>query len=136
VTALVIDSSVCLAWCFEDERSDYAEAVLEMVAESSVIVPSIWPIEVANVVWMGERRKRITPDASHRFFDLLGELRIAIDDKTAENAFAITLELSRVHGITVYDASYLELAIREQATLASLDKKLISAAAKHGISGG
>lgn len=130
---LVLDSSITLAWSFEDESDPYADSVLDQLATTHALVSSIWPLEVANALLMGERRKRSTEAETIKWTGILGALPIRIDDETNAYAWGETLNLARGHGLTTYDASYLELAIRRGLPLATLDDKLIVAAKAIGI---
>lgn len=129
----VVDCSVVMAWCFEDEADRYADSVLDMLSDSEVVVPSIWPLEVANVLLVGERRKRLTKADSQRFVNLLGELPINIDHVTSGHALSETLSIGREHGLSSYDAAYLELTMREGVPLATRDDVLKRAARKCGV---
>lgn len=129
----VVDTSVVLAWCFEDEANDYGNAILEGLNEDEAVVPSVWPLEVANGLASAERHGRIDIATSTRFLKRLSDLPIRVDQQTAAYAFTHTLALARNHQLTPYDASYLELALREGAELATLDRKLRAAAQRAGV---
>lgn len=127
---LVLDASVAMSWCYPDERSDYAYSVLDSLEETSAVVPAHWRLEVANAVLFGERKARLLPSELLRFFSLLDGLLIVVDSQTSARSFTDTLALARAYNLTSYDAAYLELAIRENVTLASLDAPLRRAAKK------
>lgn len=131
--SLVIDSSITLAWFFEDERSADADAVLCQVTESGAIAPSHWRLEVANALQMAVRRNRI--DAAFRDASLadLRELEVAIDPETDRQAWATTLHLAERCRLTLYDAAYLELAQRLGLPLATMDKELRAAGSMLGV---
>ena len=133
MTPLVVDCSVTMAWCFEDECDDLADAVLDRLADGEAWVPSLWPLEVANVLVAAERRRRLTAADSARFVELLMGLPIVVDDRSHERAVSQVLAAARQLGISVYDASYLELAMRLGATLATRDAQLSAAAATAGV---
>jgi len=124
----VVDNSVVMAWCFEDECSDYAEAVLERLVDQQALVPAIWPLEVANVLLAAERRKRINPAQSTRFVQLLTDLPITVVSQDPAQALSDVLALGRTSRLSSYDASYLDLAIRRGLPLASRDDRLRKAA--------
>ena len=128
----VVDTSVVLAWCFEDEANDYSNAILDSLSEDEAVVPSIWPLEVANGLANAESHGRIDLATSTRFLRRLSDLPIRIDAQTATYAFTHTLVLARNHQLTSYDASYLELALREGMELATLAGKLRTAAQRAG----
>ena len=130
---LVVDCSVTMAWCFEDECDELADAVLDGLAEGEAWVPSLWPLEVANVLVAAERRRRLTAADSARFVELLMSLPIVVDDRSHERAFAQVMSTARQLGISVYDASYLELAMRLGSALATRDSQLRAAAATAGV---
>jgi predicted nucleic acid-binding protein len=122
-----------MAWCFEDECDELADAVLDGLAEGEASVPSLWPLEVANVLVAAERRRRLTAADSARFVELLMSLPIVVDDRSHERAFAQVMSTARQLGISVYDASYLELAMRLGSALATRDSQLRAAAATAGV---
>jgi predicted nucleic acid-binding protein len=129
----VVDASVVMAWCFEDESDRYADSVLDLLVDFEAIVPSIWPLEVANVLLVAERRKRLTEAASLQFVKMLRELPITIDHESSERAFSEILFVGRQQGLSAYDAAYLELAMREGTPLATRDEKLRKASEKCGV---
>ena len=131
--AFVLDGSVTLVWGFEDEDDAYAAAILDKMPDLQAHVPGLWPLEVANALLVGERRKRTTAANAARFLAILSTLPIAIDDETVARAWAETMHLARAHNLSAYDASYLELAIRRGLPLASLDGKLRAAAMAVGV---
>ena len=127
----VVDASVALAWCFEDEANAHTEAVLDLLADDTAIVPSLWELEVSNVLLLGERRRRLTESQTTRFVALLGQLPILVD--SASTDMAAVIALGRQYTMTAYDAAYLALAQREGVPLASLDRKLREAAQVSGV---
>jgi len=129
----VIDCSVAMAWCFEDEADQYADYVLNLLVESEAITTSLWPLEVANVLLTAERRKRLTEADSIEFVHILSQLPITVDQETADRALSETLFLGRKYRLSAYDAAYLELAMREGVELATRDKELRKAATKCGV---
>lgn len=131
--SFVIDNSVVMAWFFEDESSDYTVSVLESLTKYDCIVPSIWPLEVANTLLVGERRGRTTEAKAARFITLLNSLPMQIDPETTRHALLDTLQLAREHHLSSYDAAYLELAMREGVPIATQDKALKKAAKKCGV---
>lgn len=125
---LVLDNSIVMSWSFEDEANDYADAVLHQLATTIALVPALWPLEVANALLMGERRHRSTEAETSKWIGLLSALPITIDDETNKHAWSESLRLARGHRLSVYDAAYLELAIRRGLPLATLDNPLKIAA--------
>ena len=133
MSRFVLDCSVAMAWCFADEADAVADAVLDRLSEDVALAPSIWPLEVANVLLVAERRGRINSAGAARFLDLLSALPITIDETTRERAWGPIAGLGREHGLSSYDAAYLELAMREGVPLASRDAALRSAAEASGV---
>jgi predicted nucleic acid-binding protein len=131
--ALVVDASVVLAWCFADEGSEFAYRILDLLEETPAVVPSLWFVEVANAVLVGERRKRLKPADAARFLKLLQTLMVETDPQTSGRALTDTLALARAWHLSAYDAAYLELAMREGLPLATLDDKLRTAARMAGV---
>jgi len=129
----VLDCSMTMAWCFEDEAGSRADAALANMAVAEALVPSIWPLEVANVLAVCERRGRITTASTTKFLGMLGNLPISVDDQTAKHAFGEVLLLARAHNLSAYDVAYLELALRTGSSLATLDAALEEAATALGI---
>lgn len=128
--AIVVDTSVVMSWCFEDETNPYADAVLDHLSEVTAIVPSILTLEVLNVLLVAERRKRLKPADSVRFLTLLSQLPIVVENGRIENKMKDLLALGRSSRLSSYDASYLDLAMRNGCPIATLDKKLMEAARK------
>ncbi len=129
----VLDNSVVMAWCFRDVGDDYAETVLERLAISEALVPGIWPLEVASVLVAAERRQRLSETDSARFLALLADLPVRVIQEPPLRVTGAILALARETGLSSYDASYLDLAMREGAPLATLDQGLRKAAAKVGV---
>lgn len=129
----VLDCSITMAWCFEEERRDFTEAILESLTNTTAIVPTIWPLEVANVLLISKKHKRITEVQSASFIDALSALPIVVDQSTTSRAMHSIFVLAGQADLTSYDAAYLELAIREGIPLLTLDKGLIKAAKKLNI---
>ena len=130
----VLDSSVSLSWCFEDERTAATAALLDRVAESGAVAPSLWPLEVLNGLTMAERRGRLDGQWRQRLMGQLQGLPVTIDAETAAHAWSTTAQLAVRFGLTLYDAAYLELAQRLDLPLATLDKALRTAGAALSIS--
>lgn len=130
---IVIDASVALAWCFPDEKSVYAEGVLEALEGRAVLVPAVWALEVANGLLVGERRKRIERTDILRFTKLLEALTVREVALPASAAIEGVLPLAREYKLSAYDASYLDVAIRSGAELATADEGLEKAAWKAGV---
>ena len=128
---LVIDTSVAAAWWFADEVTPATDAVLERVVAEGAVVPALFPAEAANVLVQAERRRRIAPALVDRVLGILGGLPIEVEAplRSPERA----LDLARAHGLTVYDAMYLEAAIRRGLPLATLDRDLKKAARAAGV---
>jgi predicted nucleic acid-binding protein len=131
--SLVIDCSITMAWYFKDEATTYTRAVQASLASHRAAVPGLWPLEVANVLLVGERRNRSTQAQATKWLRLLEALPIAVDAETPSVAFNKVLGLARGHGLTAYDAAYLELAIRLGLPLATLDDALKRAAQTVGV---
>lgn len=129
----VLDGSLALAWYFKDEANPYADAVAAGFPSSRAVVPAIWPLEIADAVVTGERRKRSTEAQAARWLGYLGSLPIVIDDETNHRAWSDIVALARAHQLSAYDASYLELVLRRGLPLASLDEKLKTAASTLGV---
>ena len=129
----VIDTSVVMTWCLKDETSKYADAILDSLEVSIAVVPSIWPLEVGNVLLVAERKKRLGEADSSRFVALLAELPIMIEQEPPERMMKEILALAREHKLSTYDASYLDLSMRKGLPIATLNNGLIAAAKRSQV---
>lgn len=131
--SIVLDSSATLAWVYADEITEPIRHVFNLVSENGAWVPGLWKLEVANILETGVRRGR--HDAAFRDSTLadLALLPISVDAETDRQAWGATLRLSERHRLTLYDAAYLELALRRGLPLASLDAELRGAAQDQGV---
>jgi len=126
----VVDNSIVMAWCFQDEENGYAEAVLDSLENGEAVVPAVWPLEVGNVLLAAERKKRLSRASVVRFLELLSGLPITVEQETPERMLREIVSLAREHGLSTYDASYLDLAMRLDVPLCSRDASLVDAARK------
>ena len=128
MTGFVLDASVAVAWCFDDESTPAAWALLDRVRKAPAHVPPLWELEIGNILLGAERRRRITQARAALFLGILGELDIRVDPDLPGRAFRDVLPLARARRLTTYDATYLELAMRLGLPLASKDAALVRAA--------
>jgi predicted nucleic acid-binding protein len=126
--SFVVDTSIALAWCFNDERTQPVIDLLYRVGETGAVAPILWPLEALNGLLMAERKRRVDANRRHRLAGFLQALPITLDAETADQAWTATIRLAERHRLTVYDAAYLELAQRRNLPLATLDEDLIKAA--------
>jgi len=134
MTSLVIDGSTALGFVLKDEGDATALATLAEVSNGRrTLVPAHWWVEVANGLIMAERRKRMTQADTAGAMSLLGKLPVETDMETRTHALGETPALARQYALTIYDAAYLELAMRHGATLATTDTALAKAAIKAGV---
>jgi predicted nucleic acid-binding protein len=133
VSRAVLDCSVALTWCFEDEASVETDLLLDRVRDDGAVVPSLWHLELGNVLLQGERRKRLSAEQVAAQLNWIEALPIAVDQQTMSHAWGDILSIARVEGLTTYDAAYLELAIRLGAPLFTKDGDLIAAARRRGV---
>lgn len=131
---LVVDASVSLVWFLSDETDQIAMEVLQKLEFVAATVPPIWTAEVGNALTTAERRSRITEAETSRILTLLRALPIQTDDMPVVDSLERVIDLARRHELTAYDAAYLELAIRLDAELATLDRQLMTAAEEAGVS--
>ncbi len=134
----VLDNSVSMRWLLQDgsrERLVYADKVLGQLEleGGEAVVPNIWPLEVANVILKAEAHRVVDEARATAFISLLDEMSIRVDDSTAARTLGDTLQLARRFKLSSYDASYLELALREGLPLATLDADLQKAMQKTGV---
>ena len=130
MTALVLDASTAVSWCFEETQTPYAVAVLGAISEGAEVhVPHIWPREVTNAFVKALRRQQITRDELFDYARQLSCLQAQVDfDQSAERTFTDVLALAERYQLTTYDAAYLELARRRGFPLATSDGNMLQAA--------
>lgn len=132
----VLDNSIVMRWLLNDRAvlaQDYARAVLELMANGDIaVVPNLWALEAANVLAKSQKKGLVNDADAREFIALLVDLDIETDMTTAERALHATLNLAMQHGLSAYDAAYLELALREGLPLATLDDALAMAHTKAG----
>ena len=134
----VLDASVALRWLADDGSAkdrEYAKQVLRSILGTEVIpyVPSHWSLEIAHVLARSERKGVVTSDMSNDFLNTLNAIEFITDFETSSLALTSVLDHARSYGLSSYDAAYLELALRLDCPLATLDKDLRSAAEKAGL---
>jgi predicted nucleic acid-binding protein len=127
----VLDASVAVSWCFDDEHHAVADAAFELLKSGeSAGVPALFWFELRNAVLMGHRRKRISEQLMMETLETIGEASLIIQALPHERSI---FPLALRHGLSFYDATYLELALRERLPLATLDKSLGRAAVAAGV---
>ena len=128
----VIDASLSISWFFADEQTPLSMNLLLRVSGTGAVVPSLWRLEIANALQIAIKRKRM--DATYRDAAIrkLLDLPIETDPETNDYAWTNTLQLADTYQLTVYDASYLELALRRGLPLATRDDQLAAAASRSG----
>ena len=132
--SFVLDCSVAVAWLLEDERIPVADGLLDRLdGGGQAFVPSLFWLELGNVLAGAERRSRISATGIAKCLGLLTSLPIVTDSHTEERALREILELARREHLTTYDAAYLELAMRRGLPLATLDRPLARAARRAGV---
>ena len=122
-----------MVWCFDDESHPLADATWTFLTVDTAIVPAVWWLEVGNAVLSSQRRQRISKAASSRFLQRLRLLPIETDQFGSDSVIEEVVDLAEVHSLTSYDAAYLELAIRQDLPLATLDSSLSRAATGAGV---
>ena len=126
--SFVIDASVIIAWYNPDEQNDYARDILFCLKKEQAIVPCLCCFEVNNVLRMFEKKGKLSNLQVDKAITTLDKLQIVRDNAPKGFQIPLVLRLSREYGLTIYDACYLELAVRLNFPLASLDNDLIEAA--------
>ena len=133
MSAVVIDSSIALSWCFEDEASPETDLLFERVRDEGAIVPGLWHLELGNVLLQAEKRGRITVKDVGVRLDLIADLPIVTDQETTARAWREILTMARADRLTTYYATYLELAVRRGLPLLTKDIELVRAARRLGV---
>ena len=131
--SFVVDSSLAMAWCFPEETTPKTGELLDRMDTESAAVPAWWFLEITNVLALAERKGRVSPAQVAGFIGLVGRFGLDIDTQAPGRAFSHILPMCRSHGLTSYDAMYLELALRRQLPLASLDDRRRAAAVSLGV---
>jgi predicted nucleic acid-binding protein len=126
--SLVLDSSVTLAWVYADETTEAVTEVFELLSQGSGWVTGLWRLEVANVLEMDVRRHRHNAEFRDKTLADLALLPVHVDPETDRQAWGATARLAARRDLTLYDAAYLELALRRGLPLATLDRDLRAAA--------
>lgn len=132
---LVLDASMTLAWIFKRtkiEETNCADQALSAIKQSIALVPSLWHTEIANALLVGERRNIITEAQIIDYLNRLSRLPIITDDTSVANRRDQVIALAREHKLSAYDATYLDLALRMNAQLATFDAKLAEAMRRAG----
>lgn len=130
MTPIVIDNSVVLCWCLADESDPVADRAMRRVVEDGAVVPGIWWYELRNALVVNERRGRLDVADTVAILTDLGQMPVAVDQEHDE---VMILSLARRHALSVYDAAYIEVALRRGLPMASLDRRLGQAAAARHI---
>ena len=133
--AFVLDCSVTMAWIFQDEATEATDRLRDALLDTRAFVPALWPIETANALLAATRRGRVAQDEWPGIRAHLDALPIEVDPVSASRTWSATLDLADAHALSVYDAMYLELAVRMQMPLATLDRALLGAARSAGVDG-
>lgn len=135
---LVLDASATLAWIFErtnPKEAEHADNVLRQLKEQTAIVPALWHVEILNALVVALQRSVLTQSRAHEFLSLLDRLPIATDAAVLPRKEHV-LSLAREYKLSAYDATYLDLALRNRASLATFDKKLARARDNAGVAAG
>ncbi|NQW11550.1 MAG: type II toxin-antitoxin system VapC family toxin [Alphaproteobacteria bacterium] len=133
MTACVLDASVTLSWIFEDEVIPAGEEIFRQAYEHGVLVPAIWPVEVANVLLQAGKRGRIDDARLTEWLVILTNIPTTMEDRPPRDTFETIVPLARAQGLTACDASYLDLAMRHKLPLATKDAALRTAAQRVGV---
>lgn len=126
----VLDASAALGLVLGDGDPSFVRGLSDLLTRERVMAPVHWPLEVNNGLWVANRRLRLPAAAARRAQQLLLELPVTIDESTVEKSWTTTFELAMQLQLTVYDAAYLELAVRFDAGLATADQALAAAAGR------
>lgn len=133
MTSVVLDTSIAITWCFENEATEQTDRLFDDVCDHGAVVPSLFYLELGNFLLIAEKRGRMTREAVATRLSLIADLPISLDPETAARAWRDVLELARNEKLTTYDAAYLELAIRRNIALLTKDKDLAKAAKRRGV---
>ena len=130
----VVDASVGFAWVYQGQATPETDRLLnEVGAGAAVVVPALWYLEMSNVFLLAQRRHRLTAVQRKTALEKFTTMQFTVDEEGTRHAFGKTSELAEKHGLTIYDATYLELAMRRSLPLASRDEALKNAAKQCGL---
>jgi len=129
--ALVLDSSICLSWFFPDERTNFTDTALDVAANEECWVPALWRLEFSNALLVAERRRRLTRAERLQMLDEASRLSLRVDAQVHD--LRQISSLASQHGLSAYDTTYLELAMRLGAPMITLDKELAAAGMSAGL---
>lgn len=130
---VILDCSATMSLAFDDENDDSFQSMLDQLTTGLIYVPDIWPVEVGNVLLLGQKRNRITATDTSRFLAKLENLSINVINLALLRNIPEVLSIGNSYSISFYDAQYLYLAIKMNLPLVTLDKALRKAAAKEKI---
>lgn len=130
---IVLDASIALGLCFEDQIDATVLQCLEHLRKVPGVVTPQWHTEVAETLLAAERRKRILPTDREHFLNLLRALQLEIDHEGDNDAWGISFALATEHSIKIQDAQTLLLALRRKALLATCKPEVQRTAKKLGI---
>jgi predicted nucleic acid-binding protein len=133
LSGFVLDCSVAVCWCFEDQKSPATETLLGQGRKGTILVPALWHLELSNVLVGHERRRRITAEQLAGAMEFLDTLPVETDEDATLRVWDEIVSLARAEKLTTYDATYLELALRKELPLATMDGDLITAARRVGV---
>lgn len=132
-SSFVLDCSLAVAWCFSDEATARTTKLLKRMEHEAALIPAWWYLELTNVLVLAEKKGRIDADQVAEFIALVESFQLEVDEQAPRRAFQHLLPLCRAGQLTSHDAVYLDLAMRRQLPVASLDESLRKAAKKHGV---
>ena len=120
----VLDASITLAWCFDDEENEVADSVFSLLDDENAIAPSVWPLELANSLLTAERRGRISPSETARIIGLVERLPVSVLHTEVNETMSEVIRIGRDQRLSAYDASYVYVALASGLSLATLDSRL------------
>ena len=129
----IADASVAIGWVHPGQATTHTAAMLDAIAEGAAVeVPAVWPLEVVNALTVLVRRRKLTEAERQTGLGWLRGLPLRVDHEMASLAFSRLSDLASAHQLSVYDAAYLELALREAIPIATRDKAVLNACKKAG----
>ena len=132
--SFIVDASVGFAWVYQGQATQETDRLLnDVAAGATVVVPALWFLEMSNVLLVAQRRHRLTAGQRKSAMEKLTAMQLTVDEEGSRNAFGKTSELAEQYGLSIYDATYLELALRRLLPLASRDEALRNAARQCGL---
>ncbi|MFN3351355.1 type II toxin-antitoxin system VapC family toxin [Pseudorhodoplanes sp.] len=130
---IVVDASVVVAWLLGEKSGSSADHVFDALPDGEAIAPAHWPLEIGNALYGPAKAGQLSPDDFETIMEDLDWLNIQIEPAIHPDEIGPLVQFAVAHGLTTYDAAYVQLALLNDAVLVTLDRAMKAAAQKLGI---